>query len=248
MIAITPTFESRGPRRPLSLSLSLRLALLAGTAAAAAPMALAACDGLPLAARQTRRQSAKHKKHETAHAIPHVARGSSSDSVGEKKHSDTHHLARSALRISSMAEDGLMSPHANAITGGADDPSHAKAVPPPARVSAGAHFASLEAYRAEYAASVADPAAWWAKQARETLDWFRPFSPGAAMGGSFAEGDVRWFSDGQLNVCYNCVRARGRRGGGGHAGPLSAATFPLRRLLLHRRGLASPLARRLTGT
>ena len=111
-----------------------------------------------------------------------------------------------------MADDGPMSPHANAITGGADDPTHAKAYPPPARVSAGAYFPTLESYRTEYAASVADPAAWWAKKARETLDWFRPFSSGAAMGGSFAEGDVRWFADGQLNACYNCVSVRGALG------------------------------------
>ncbi len=26
-----------------------------------------------------------------------------------------------------------------------------------------------------------------------------------SSGGSFEKGDIRWFSDGQLNVCYNCV-------------------------------------------
>jgi hypothetical protein len=130
--------------------------------------------------------------------------------------------------------EGMASPAA--IAAGADDPAHAKLYPPPARVSDGAHFSSLQAYRDEYAASVADPAGWWSRKAMETLSWFRPFTPGAACGGGFEAGDVRggaaaavsllsrgvpptraafsppcpqvrWFSDGQLNACYNCVRA-----------------------------------------
>ena len=84
--------------------------------------------------------------------------------------------------------DGLASPVA--VAHGADDPAHAKLYPPPARVSDGAHVASLQAYRDEYAASIADPAGWWSRKATETLSWFRPFTPGAACGGSFEVGDV----------------------------------------------------------
>ena len=25
------------------------------------------------------------------------------------------------------------------------------------------------------------------------------------MGGGFADGDVNWFAEGKLNVCYNCL-------------------------------------------
>ena len=35
------------------------------------------------------------------------------------------------------------------------------------------------------------------------LSRFRDFQ--TVKGGSFEEGDVHWFPEGQLNVCYNCV-------------------------------------------
>lgn len=63
----------------------------------------------------------------------------------------------------------------------------------------------MERYTAMYRQSLEDPSAFWAKHGREMLTWFRPFSDSAVRGGSFADGDIRWFADGQLNVCYNCV-------------------------------------------
>jgi len=56
-----------------------------------------------------------------------------------------------------------------------------------------------------YAASVADPATFWARMARDNITWFRDFTSTSTMGGDLTTGDVRWFADGQLNVCYNCV-------------------------------------------
>ena len=58
-------------------------------------------------------------------------------------------------------------------------------------------------YRAQYARSLSDPAGFWGEKARSELSWFRDFT--TPLAGGFAEGDVRWFSEGQLNVCYNCV-------------------------------------------
>ena len=102
---------------------------------------------------------------------------------------ETHSFAHLLTTPHGMDDaDGLASPVA--VAAGADDPAHAKLYPPPARVSDGAHVASLQAYRDEYAASIADPAGWWSRKATETLSWFRPFSPGAACGGSFEVGDV----------------------------------------------------------
>ena len=83
--------------------------------------------------------------------------------------------------------------------------STAAPFPPPARASAGAHFPSLEAYRAEYARSVADPVGWWSAAARRELQWSTPFSDGEAFAGGLAAGDARWFSDGTLNACVNAV-------------------------------------------
>ena len=74
---------------------------------------------------------------------------------------------------------------------------------PQPRVAEGAHVPNMERYRALYAQSIADPAGFWATQARENLTWFRDFKE--VMGGGFEQGDVRWFADGQLNVCYNCI-------------------------------------------
>jgi acetyl-CoA synthetase len=58
-------------------------------------------------------------------------------------------------------------------------------------------------YRHMYERSLASPDLFWAEQA-ERLHWFK--KPGRISAGDFS-GDVRirWFEDGELNVCYNCV-------------------------------------------
>lgn len=59
-------------------------------------------------------------------------------------------------------------------------------------------------YEASYRASISDPETFWAKQAQR-LDWIRPFS--IVKNTSFAPDHVsiKWFEDGNLNVCANCV-------------------------------------------
>jgi len=44
---------------------------------------------------------------------------------------------------------------------------------------------------------------FWAGIARKYLDWFAPWN--TVMSGNFHQGDVKWFSGGQLNVAVNCV-------------------------------------------
>ncbi len=75
--------------------------------------------------------------------------------------------------------------------------------PPSAEMAAGAH-ADRATYDAMYAASVADPAAFWGEQGLR-LDWITPYT--RVKDTSFAQGavDIRWFEDGTLNVCANCV-------------------------------------------
>ncbi len=60
------------------------------------------------------------------------------------------------------------------------------------------------AYRAEYAESVNDNAAYWARIGKR-LDWIRPYTKIKDV--SFAADDlhVRWYEDGQLNVSANCL-------------------------------------------
>jgi acetyl-CoA synthetase len=52
-----------------------------------------------------------------------------------------------------------------------------------------------------YAEAEADPAAFWARLARERLDWDVPFETTLEWNLPFAE----WFVGGKINIAYNCV-------------------------------------------
>jgi acetyl-CoA synthetase len=62
---------------------------------------------------------------------------------------------------------------------------------------------SEQQYNEMYARSLNDPDGFWAEMAQR-LDWFTP--PKTIKNTSF-EGDVsiKWFEDGTLNACYNCI-------------------------------------------
>ena len=55
-----------------------------------------------------------------------------------------------------------------------------------------------------YQESFADKEGFWSKIANQQLTWFKNFSK---VKNTNYEGDVsiKWFEDGELNVCYNCV-------------------------------------------
>ena len=57
-------------------------------------------------------------------------------------------------------------------------------------------------YQKEYDRSINDPA-YWAEQATKYLKWSSPFS--TVNEGDFIDGDMRWFTGGKLNACYNCI-------------------------------------------
>jgi acetyl-CoA synthetase len=59
-------------------------------------------------------------------------------------------------------------------------------------------------YAALYRQSIDDSEGFWAGQA-DRIDWMKPFSKVRDV--SFAKDDVhiRWYYDGTLNACYNCV-------------------------------------------
>jgi acetyl-CoA synthetase len=59
-------------------------------------------------------------------------------------------------------------------------------------------------YEEMYKKSVTDNEGFWAEQAQR-IDWIKPFTKVKDV--SFARDDlrIRWFYDGSLNVCYNCV-------------------------------------------
>ncbi len=59
-------------------------------------------------------------------------------------------------------------------------------------------------YEAMYKRSIEDNEDFWAEQAKR-IDWIKPFTEVKDV--SFAKDDlhIRWFQDGSLNVCYNCI-------------------------------------------
>jgi acetyl-CoA synthetase len=72
------------------------------------------------------------------------------------------------------------------------------------RVLAKSAWIDSDRYAALYQQSVSDNEGFWAEQAKR-IDWIKPFSKVRDV--SFAKDDlhIRWFYDGTLNVCYNCV-------------------------------------------
>lgn len=75
--------------------------------------------------------------------------------------------------------------------------------PPSDETKARAHL-DAEGYAKMYAASVADPEAFWGEQGKR-LDWIKPYT--TVKNTSFEPGniDIRWFEDGTLNVAANCI-------------------------------------------
>jgi len=59
-------------------------------------------------------------------------------------------------------------------------------------------------YKEMYARSVKNPNGFWGEQAKR-IDWIKPFSK--VKNTSYDPGNVsiKWFEDGTLNVCHNCV-------------------------------------------
>ncbi len=65
-------------------------------------------------------------------------------------------------------------------------------------------WADNDTYLEMYEASIKDPQAFWAEQAKR-IDWFK--APNTIKDISFGPGDVhiKWFEDGSLNASYNCL-------------------------------------------
>jgi len=74
-------------------------------------------------------------------------------------------------------------------------------VPPPPAALRETHCTAAQ-YEALYARSLADPDRFWAEQARR-IDWVK--APTRIANWSFDPPDIKWFEDGVLNLCHNCV-------------------------------------------
>lgn len=58
-------------------------------------------------------------------------------------------------------------------------------------------------YQRLYRQSIDHPEQFWAEQARQFLDWFKPWR--SVHHGDFRRGQASWFRGGQLNAAYNCL-------------------------------------------
>ncbi len=60
-------------------------------------------------------------------------------------------------------------------------------------------------YNALYQRSIEDSEAFWSEQALQHLDWVKPFSRIKDVSYASEDLHIRWFADGELNLCYNCI-------------------------------------------
>ncbi|HBA65698.1 MAG TPA: acetate--CoA ligase [Methylococcaceae bacterium] len=77
-----------------------------------------------------------------------------------------------------------------------------KTYPVDPELSARAHI-TPERYETLYRQSIDEPESFWAEQAEQFLDWFKPWDK--VMDYDYTKGYIRWFEGGELNVSYNCL-------------------------------------------
>ncbi len=80
-------------------------------------------------------------------------------------------------------------------------PSRVAAVPPPVDFATKARLRSRAVHLRMHRQSVREPEKFWAGQARELLQWRRPFTEVL----DWRRPHARWFADGRLNVAENCL-------------------------------------------
>ena len=78
-----------------------------------------------------------------------------------------------------------------------------KTYPVPADFAAKANL-TPEKYREMYAASIADPEAFWGEHGKR-LDWMTPYTVVKDVSWETGDLHVKWYSDGVLNVSANCI-------------------------------------------
>ena len=64
--------------------------------------------------------------------------------------------------------------------------------------------AGPEEYRRLYAESIEDPEGFWRREGQR-LDWIKPYTKVKNTDFTFGQVSIKWFEDGVLNACVNCV-------------------------------------------
>ena len=78
-----------------------------------------------------------------------------------------------------------------------------KTFPPSTELAAMAH-ADQAKYETMYAASVSDPDTFWGEHGKR-IDWMTPFTKVKNTTFEYPDVSIKWYEDGELNVCANCV-------------------------------------------
>jgi len=78
-----------------------------------------------------------------------------------------------------------------------------KLYPPSAELAASAHIDAAK-YADMYKASVTDPEAFWGEHGKR-IDWMKPYTKVKSVSYAHPDVSIKWFEDGELNVCANCV-------------------------------------------
>ena len=61
-----------------------------------------------------------------------------------------------------------------------------------------------EDYKARYAESLSDPDGFWGREGKR-LDWIKPYTKVKDTDFTLGQVSIKWFEDGVLNACVNCV-------------------------------------------
>lgn len=82
--------------------------------------------------------------------------------------------------------------------------SDEKLYPVPSAIAEKAHVTAAQ-YEAMYKQSIEDPDTFWSEQAKQFLDWDKPWNK--VLDYSYDAGDlhIKWFEGATLNVTYNCI-------------------------------------------
>ncbi|KQR74651.1 acetyl-coenzyme A synthetase [Burkholderia sp. Leaf177] len=83
--------------------------------------------------------------------------------------------------------------------------------PPSAKASEGASISGMDAYKALTSEAERDYEGFWARLARETLSWHKPFE---TVLDESNPPFYKWFEDGEINASYNCIDRHVEAGNG----------------------------------
>ncbi|REL32058.1 acetate--CoA ligase [Thalassotalea euphylliae] len=62
---------------------------------------------------------------------------------------------------------------------------------------------NADKYQQMYQQSIEQPDVFWAEQAEQFIDWYKPWKQVSEV--NYQTADISWFKGGQLNVSYNCI-------------------------------------------